>query len=147
MSSAGLASVPLLGSGGIADDPAFVQGAGNAAEGTLATLAAPDVTALTSSAAQQFIKDYRTKYNSAPTAYSATAFDATNLELAAINAVIDAGQTPTRTNVLAQIAHASYDGLTGHIAFDANGDNVTGKVLSVYAVKDRAWQYVKQISG
>ena len=147
MASGGSGGVPMLGSSSIANDPLFVQSAGMAAEGTLATVAAPDVSALTSSTAQQFVKDYRAKYNSAPTAYSGTAFDAANVELAAINAVIDAGQTPTRANVLAQVAHSSYGGLTGPIAFDANGDNATSKVISVYVVRNGAWMYVRQIDG
>jgi branched-chain amino acid transport system substrate-binding protein len=147
MSSGGLGSIPMLGTSSIANNPIFVQSAGAAAEGTLATVAAPDVSALTSSAAQQFARDFRAKYNSAPTAYSVTAFDGANVELAAINAVIDAGQTPTRPNVLAQIAHTSYDGLTGPITFDVNGDNASSQVISVYVVKDGAWLYVRQIAG
>jgi branched-chain amino acid transport system substrate-binding protein len=147
MSSGGLGGVPMLGTSGIANDPVFIQSAGTAAEGTLATVAAPDVSALISSTAQQFVKSYRAKYNSAPTAYSVTAFDAANVELAAINAVIDTGQTPTRANVLAQIAHSSYDGLTGHITFDINGDNASNRLISVYMVKNGAWEYVRQIDG
>jgi branched-chain amino acid transport system substrate-binding protein len=147
MSSGGLAGVPMLGNNGIANDAMFVQSAGAAAEGTLATVAAPDVSALTSPAALQFVKDYRAKFNSAPTAYSSMAFDAANVEVAAINAVIAAGQTPTRANVLDQIAHTSYDGLTGHITFDVNGDNASSKVISVYVVRNGAWVYVKQITG
>jgi ABC-type branched-subunit amino acid transport system substrate-binding protein len=76
-----------------------------------------------------------------------TAFDAANVELAAINAVIDAGQTPTRANVLAQIVNTSYDGLTGPITFDVNGDNASSRVTSVYVVKNGAWMYVRQIAG
>lgn len=147
MTTGGL-TVPLYGGDGIAQDPQYISIAGaTAAEGTVATVAAPEIAGLTGSAAQAFSSSFKAKYNTDPIAYSVNSFDAANIVVAAINSVIDAGQTPTRANVLAKIAGISYDGLTGHIGFDANGDNTGSKVLSVYKVTGGQWVYVKTVNA
>jgi ABC-type branched-subunit amino acid transport system substrate-binding protein len=71
-----------------------------------------------------------------PTGYSATAFSAVNLEIVPIKTGIDVGQLSTRTCVLDNTAHVSYPGVTGTIAFDANGDNVGAWMLRVDKVED-----------
>ncbi|HEV7126944.1 MAG TPA: branched-chain amino acid ABC transporter substrate-binding protein [Ktedonobacterales bacterium] len=146
LTASGLAALPLIGTSGIAGDPAFIQAAGAAAAGTQATLATPDLSALTSEAASQFTTAYAGRFSGQPVAVSALAYDATQVEIAAINAVIISGNTPTRTNVLAQITRTSYAGLIGPISFDANGDNVGSRIVSVYVVQAQAWVYVKQIA-
>jgi branched-chain amino acid transport system substrate-binding protein len=148
MSAGGMASVPMAGTDGIAGDASFIQAAGaTAAEGTLGTRPVPDIAALSSSTARTFVSDYKAKFNGDPTGYSANAFDAANLEIAAINAAIDAGQLPTRTNVLDKIAHMSYLGVTGTISFDASGDNVGTRMLSVDKVENGVWAYVKTVAA
>jgi branched-chain amino acid transport system substrate-binding protein len=147
MGSAGLTAIPLLAAGGVAGDATYVQVAGpSAAEGTIATSALPDPQSLTSPAAQQFARDYQAKFGAAPTALSAYAYDAANIALAAINAVIDAGQAPIRTNVLARITHSAYQGVTGYCVFDAHGDNSGAGGVSEYQVKAGMWVYLKQVT-
>lgn len=137
---------PMYGGDGIAQDPSFIQIAGAAAaEGSVGTVAAPDLAGLSSSAgAQTFLTDYKAKYNTDPIAYSVNAYDIGNLEIAAINRVIDAGKPVNRANVLAEIAKTDYTGITGHITFDKNGDNSGQKVFSVYKVQGGAWVFVKE---
>ncbi len=144
LSSKGVAA-PMYGGDGIAQDPSFIQIAGaTAAEGSVGTVAAPDLSGLSSSAgAQAFEKAYKAKYNTDPIAYSVNSFDIGGLMVAAINRVIDSGKPVNRANVLAEIAKTSYDGITGHITFDQNGDNSGQKVFSVYKVQGGQWVFVK----
>jgi branched-chain amino acid transport system substrate-binding protein len=84
MTTGGL-NVPMYGGDGIAQDPQYISIAGNAAaEGTVATVAAPEIAGLTSSAASAFSSSFKTKFNTDPIAYSVNAFDAANIEVAAI---------------------------------------------------------------
>jgi ABC-type branched-subunit amino acid transport system substrate-binding protein len=54
----------------------------------------------------------------------------------------------TRAAVRDEVAGISYDGVTGHIAFDANGDNSGNKVYSVYGIgADGKWAFVKLINA
>ncbi len=148
MSAGSMASIPMYGGDGIAQDPSFVSIAGaSAANGTVGTVAAPDIAGLTSSAAQSFASAFQAKYNAQAIAYSVNSYDAANIEIKAISDIISSGQTPTRALVLAKIAGTSYDGITGHISFDANGDNAGAKVLSVYKVTGGNWVFVKQVNG
>jgi branched-chain amino acid transport system substrate-binding protein len=139
-------TAPMVGGDGIAGDPGFIQIAGASAEGTTGTVAAPDISGLTGNpAAQKFQSDYQAKFNTAPITYSVVSYDAANIEIAAINSVIDSGKTPTRANVLAAIAATNYNGIIGNIRFDANGDNSGQKVFSIYTVKSGQWVFVKQV--
>ncbi len=146
MGTAGLAGIPLLAGGGVAGDVTYMQTAGpDSAEGTIATSALPELASLSGATALQFAHDYQAKFGTTPTALSAYAYDAANIEIAAINAVIDAGQAPIRTNVLTRIAQTTYPGVTGYCAFDAIGDNIAAGQVSEYLVTNGGWTYVKQV--
>jgi branched-chain amino acid transport system substrate-binding protein len=146
MSTNGMSAVPMIGGDGIAGDPGFIQIAGNSAQGTTGTVAAPDISGLTGNpAAQKFQTDYQNKYSTAPITYSVVSYDAANIEIAAINSVIDSGKAPTRANVLAAIANTNYNGIIGNIRFDQNGDNSGQKVFSIYTVQNGQWVFVKQV--
>jgi branched-chain amino acid transport system substrate-binding protein len=109
---------PLLGGDGIANDPAWLAIAGADAADTYGTVAAPDVSALTSRRAQQFVSTYETYYlanppltatptpysittiptpyasqplSQIPTPYSVLAYDATNTLIAALGQAIRQG--------------------------------------------------------
>lgn len=133
----------MVGGDGIAQDPGWLTTAGSAAVGTIATIAAPDTSALNNSAAQAFISAYHTKFPGADlTAYSAQSYDAANIVITAIKNVITAGKPVTRANVRDEVAKISYTGVTGTISFDSNGDNKSG-LFSVYAV-DQTGKWVFQ---
>ncbi len=143
----GPGSPPMLGASGIADDAGFVRAAtASAAEGTEATRAAPDVAALPGAGADQFRASYRAKFDVEPTSASVLGYDAASVVIAAVRALIAAGQRPTRENVRQRLASMTFQGLAGPIAFDANGDNVGTRSVSLYVVRGGAWVYLSPAS-
>ncbi len=141
MTSVGL-NANYEGGDGIVDDEFFTE-AGAAGDGAYGTIAAPDPTKLASAA--QFVTDYKAAYNTDPGAYSANAYDAMNIILAAAKKVITAngGKIPTsglRSSVRAAVAQTDYNGAIGHTTFDSVGD--TGNVLLTLEVgKAGKWAY------
>jgi hypothetical protein len=66
--------------------------------------------------------------------------------IAALRALIAAGQRPTRELVRQRLTMLSFPGLEGTIAFDANGDNVGTRAVSLYGVRGGAWVYLSRAS-
>jgi branched-chain amino acid transport system substrate-binding protein len=141
-------NMAMVGGDGIADDPAWITTASSAAINTYGTVAAPDISGLTSAPAQKFISDYHAAFPGKDLLpYSASSYDAAMIEITAIKNLISAGKTVTRAAVRDEVAGISYDGVTGHIAFDANGDNSGQKVFSVYGVgTDGKWAFVRIVN-
>jgi len=145
---------PMVGGDGIAADPGFIDKAGAAAAGTIGTVAAPDPSALTSSNAAAFKSAYTSfvqgKQNNDLLPYSSQAYDAAMIEITAIKNLIQANKSVTRANVRDEVAAIHYDGITGSISFDQNGDNAGSKVFAVYAVDPAKaagkWSYETQIN-
>ncbi|MEO7021230.1 MAG: branched-chain amino acid ABC transporter substrate-binding protein [Ktedonobacteraceae bacterium] len=105
------------------------------------TVAAPDASKIPQAA--QFVKDYTAKYG-ALGPYSAQAFDSMNVLIQAIKTALGtthaatdgndtAGGNAFRLAVISALKQTSYDGVTGHTTFDANGDT-TNKVFTIYQV-------------
>jgi len=144
---------PMVGGDGIADDPGFLETAGaDAAVNTFGTVAAPDLSALSSAAATKFSTDYKayvaSKPNNTLIPYSAMSYDATMIIITAIKNLIKDNKAVTRDAVRQQVQAITYDGITGKISFDQNGDNSGPKVFSVYTVDStKAWVYKKQLNG
>ena len=143
---------PMVGGDGIADDPAWLTTAGAGAVNTFGTVAAPGVSTLTSAAATKFKSDYTTfvagKTNNNLLPYSVQAYDAAMIEITAIKNLIKAGTAVTRANVRSQVAGINYNGLTGDIHFDSNGDNAGTKVFSVYTVDNtKTWVFLSQVNA
>ncbi len=140
-------TVPMVGGDGIATDSAFIKDAGSSADNTYASVAAPDLSTFTAGAQKQFIQDYKAMFNSDPIPYSANAYDAAMIEITAIQNLIKEGKDVTRETVIEGIQHIQYDGVTGHISFDQNGDNAGNKVFSFYAVKNGQWVFDKAVNA
>jgi branched-chain amino acid transport system substrate-binding protein len=146
-------TVPFEGGDGIADDPAWIQGAGAASINTFGSVAAPDTSTFTTGTGATFVSAYKAKFGSDPLPYSAQAYDAAQIEIQAITAVINSGKAPTKANVCAQVAKTTYTGVTGTISFDANGDNSGVRVFSIYAIlvptggAAPAWSFVQEAQG
>ena len=69
------------------------------------------------------------------------------IEITAIKNLIKAGKDVTRAAVRDEIAGISYDGVTGAISFEANGDNAGQKVFSIYSVgADGKWSFDRLIN-
>jgi len=133
MPDAGLGNVPFFGGDGIASDD-FLKTAGAAADGTYWTIAAPDVNRLGS--AREFVAAYRKRFKSEPIGYSAAAYTATQIALAAIAKGIGSdGTLPARATVVADVAATKgFSSPIGIVGFDANGDT-TAPVLTLQHVK------------
>jgi branched-chain amino acid transport system substrate-binding protein len=133
MPDAGLGKVPFFGGDGIASDD-FLKTAGAAADGTYWTIAAPDVNRLGS--ARAFVAAYRTRFKSEPIGYSAAAYTAAQIALAAVAKGIGSdGSLPTRAAVVANVAATrGFSSPIGIVGFDANGDT-TAPVLTLQNVK------------
>src|SRR6266567_3330046 len=119
------------------------------------TVAVVDTTVIPSAAA------FRTKFTSTFTdplnVYSAAAYDCANILIQAIKtALANGAHTPAssgdlagakafRQAVINAVQGTSWDGITGHQAFDSNGDT-TNKVISIYqlaAVNGKPdWKYL-----
>jgi branched-chain amino acid transport system substrate-binding protein len=134
MADAGMAKTPYLGGDGISD-PEFETQAGTMANGAYFTTAAPDASKLPS--AKAFVAAYKARFKGDVGPYSANAYTAAKIEIAAIEKAItdNGGKMPTRADVLKNIAATSnLDSPIGKQGFDANGDT-TSPILSLYKVQ------------
>lgn len=147
----GSPALPFIGGDGIADDPSWPKLATSAgAVNTIGTIPAPDVSALTSSAALDMEDAYKQMFpGQALNPFAVLGYDCAMVEINAIKHLIANGQDVTRAAVRNMVAQLSYVGITGAIAFDANGDNTGPKVFSVYDILDTTgvWHYVRQFNG
>ncbi|HMD01770.1 MAG TPA: branched-chain amino acid ABC transporter substrate-binding protein [Candidatus Baltobacteraceae bacterium] len=145
MGDSPLKSVTYFGGDGISD-ATFLTTAGAMATNVYYTVAAPDSAKLPT--AQAFIAAYKKRWNTDIGAYSANAYSATMIEIAAIEKAMKAngGKIPTRAEVLKNIAATkNFDTPIGKIGFDANGDTVSG-ILSLYKITDGKAEFVDQVS-
>src|SRR6266849_1819926 len=150
-----LKNLPLGGGDGIIT-PSFASTIGTSSGGPVyGTVAVVDTTVIPSAAA------FRTKFTSTFTdplnVYSAAAYDCANILIQAIKtALANGAHTPANSGDLAgakafrqavinAVQGTSWDGITGHQAFDSNGDT-TNKVISIYqlaAVNGKPdWKYL-----
>ncbi|MFD9518201.1 bifunctional serine/threonine-protein kinase/ABC transporter substrate-binding protein [Streptomyces sp. NPDC059979] len=135
-------NVPLMGGDGIFDQQYLT--ANPKAEGDLATNIG--VPAEESAAGQDFLARYRKAgYPEAAGWYGPYAYDATWTLIEAVKAVVTAngGALPpnARAKLPQAVARLGFDGVTGRVAFDGNGDTVNRR-LTVYAVNDGSWATV-----
>jgi len=125
---------PLLGSDGIALDPACVSDAGATAASIYATVPAVDAEQLDS--ARPVITAFKAKFGRPQDFGPETiaAYDATGVVYDALDRAIKAaaGNMPARDSVVAELAATTaFTGATGIIGFDSAGDT-TVRQLSIY---------------
>lgn len=98
--------------------------------------------------AQSFVTAYQAAYPGQQVLpQSALAYDAAMDEISAINTLIAAKQAPTRAAIVHAVATGAYTGVTGKIAFDANGDPAAGAAFAVYSADAKgAWNYQTSIA-
>ncbi len=118
---------------------------------------------LSGSAADKFTSDYDAAFGANNiSAYSAGSYDCTMVLIQAAKAALasgakppansgdSAGATTFRQAMVNAIQHISYDGVTGHIGFDANGDT-TSRIISIYTIANppssgSGWSYIEQLT-
>jgi branched-chain amino acid transport system substrate-binding protein len=131
------------------DSPDYAELAGDAAVGTYYTSVAGPASLYPNAA--QFIEDYTAAYGEPPTPFAAQSFDAAGIALAAIERAVAAngGAVPTRDAVAAEVrATENYEGITGTITFDDNGDPETSNyyVLQVVSADPAEWSNNEVVS-
>lgn len=125
------------------------------------SVASVNVDALPS--AQKFLTDYAKAYGAnAIGAYSAGSYDCAMVLMQAVKtALADGAKTPAnsadtsqakvfRQAVINAIQNTSYNGVTGHIAFDQNGDT-SSRIISIFTIADNpnqgdGWTFVQQLN-
>lgn len=117
--------------------PAFIDLAGENAEGVYCTFVGTDVGRINT--ARDFLKAYTARFGQIGP-YGAYAYDAANI---IINAIRLAGKSD-RAAVLAEVRRTKdFPGIAGKIGFDAHGDT-TLRLIGVFQVKSRRFVYVGQ---
>jgi branched-chain amino acid transport system substrate-binding protein len=137
MKAAGL-DIPMVGGDGIINDE-FLKTAGADADGTYGTLAAVNATTLPE--AKQFLADYKTAFGTDVGSYSANAYEATNIAIAAIK---KAGKKDREAVRAALAATKDFKGVIGTTSFDENGDT-TNRWISIYQAKGGKWEFIDQL--
>ncbi|MFH8392828.1 MULTISPECIES: branched-chain amino acid ABC transporter substrate-binding protein [unclassified Streptomyces] len=134
--------IPLFGGDGMFSDT-YIQTAGKASEGDLATSVGQPVDSLASAA--DFIKKYKASglkgdYGT----YGGYSYDAATAIIKAIGAVVKDGKIPdgARAKIVAEVQKTKFDGIAGPVSFDEYGDT-TNKQLTVYQVVGGKWKAVK----
>lgn len=114
LQKAGL-DIPVLG-GNALNSAYLVQVAGHAAERTAYVTIAPPVED------QDFIEAYRELSGAPPGPFAALAYDAANVLLEALQTAITSEGQPTRRGVVVALSQGEdYEGLSGSISFNAQG--------------------------
>lgn len=144
MKAAGL-NIPLMGGDGIYD-PSFVDLAGSASNGDLATSVGAPVESLAS--AKAFVAAYTAAgYKDPMGAYGAQSYDAANAIINGLKTSLAkaADAKSARADTVTAVGSVSFDGATGKISFDKYGDAVS-KVITVYKVTGGKWATEKTLS-
>ena len=132
---AGLEETALMGADGLFADT-FPEATGDAAVGMY--LSGPYVDPTADPRYAEFLDKWKTKFGGVPpSGFHAHAYDATNMLFDAIEAVavqdadgtVHIGRQALRD---AMYSTANYDGLTGNLTCDENGDCATGEALAVF---------------
>jgi branched-chain amino acid transport system substrate-binding protein len=123
------------------DSSEFAELAGEAAVGTYYTSVAGPASIYPNAA--QFVEDYTEKFGEPPQPFGAQAYDSTAIVLLGLAAAAEeAGGLPNRADVAAAVrATEGYEGLTGTITFDDNGDPEIGLyyVIEVLSSDPAEW--------
>jgi branched-chain amino acid transport system substrate-binding protein len=130
---AGLESTNLMGADGLFADT-FPEATGDAADGMY--LSGPYVDPA-NTAYSDFLAKWKTKFGGVPpSGFHAHAYDGTNILFQAIEKVaVDNGGTLVIDRAKlreAMYATADFNGLTGNLTCDANGDCATGEALAIF---------------
>lgn len=122
---------PMLGISGFYD-PEFISVAGDAASNTIVSYP----TAAQTPKLAKMEADYQAQGFAEPMSpYTKYAFDATNIIIQAANEV----GVDDKVKLAEAIRAIKYDGATGEITFDANGQTQTPVAIELKTVKDGKW--------
>ncbi|HEU5103032.1 MAG TPA: branched-chain amino acid ABC transporter substrate-binding protein [Roseiflexaceae bacterium] len=129
----------MMGPDGISES-AFIEAAGDAADGTYTTFGGVPPDKLEGKAGEWY-KAYKAKYNSEPEPYAIYGYESANVALAAIDKVCAKDRAKIRDAVFAT---KDFQGILGTWSFDANGDT-TLTTMSGSQVKGGKFEFVQAI--
>lgn len=110
-------------------DPAFITGAGPAAEGAVLSCACALINNAATGTAKTFYDDYKTAFGAEPGTYSPEGYDAATAFIMAIKA----GKTD-RKGIADFVSTVNFAGVSKQIEFETNG-NIKGGTILIYQVK------------
>jgi branched-chain amino acid transport system substrate-binding protein len=134
----GVGSKFLTGDGGQTTE--FLKLSGDAGEGAFAS--SPGVPLDKMPGGKGFADKYKAKFNIDIQLYAPYAYDSMNVILEAMKKA----DSTEPGKYLPALAGISYQGVTGNIAFDENGD-IKGGSISLYQVKGGKWEYLETVGN
>ena len=135
MKQLGMDKIKLMG-GETMNSAKFIELAGPAAEGAIASTPGADLAARPGGKA--FADKYKGRFGTDIGLYSPYFYDGVML----IAAAMKAANSTDPAKYLPALAKINYKGVTADIAFDAHGD-LTHGLLTIFQVKDGKWEVVK----
>jgi branched-chain amino acid transport system substrate-binding protein len=128
----------FLGADG-SETPKFIQLAGPDAEGSIASM--PGLPLASMPGGAEFKKKFEAKYGQIQN-YAPYAYDAVHVMVQAMEKAASADPT----KYLVELPKTDYQGVTGHIRFDAKGD-LTGGSITLYQVENGKWTVLETIKS
>jgi branched-chain amino acid transport system substrate-binding protein len=125
---------PLLAGDGVCS-PEFLKLAGDAANILTCSMAGEAVDKLAKGS--EFVAKYKARFNTDVQLYSPYAYDAVYV----IAEAIKRAGSVDRAAIAAAVPATNYQGVTGNIVFDENGD-IKGGAISMFTVKDGQLMYL-----
>jgi len=135
MKQLGMDKIKLMG-GETMNSAKFIELAGPAAEGAIASTPGADLAARPGGKA--FADKYKGRFGTDVGLYSPYFYDGVML----IAAAMKAANSTDPAKYLPALAKINYKGVTADIAFDAHGD-LTHGLLTIFQVRDGKWEVVK----
>lgn len=137
-------NVPFMGADGIKDVEAFIRASGGAAEGAYVT----DGNPIKGKIYDEFVQKYKARWNEDPGVFSPQGYDAMQVLFRALERVAkDEGGTLVidRKALRDAIAATDYEGASGRIQFEKNGERKVAGGTLVTQVRGGAFATVKEI--
>ncbi len=125
---------PLLAGDGVCS-PEFLKLAGDAANILTCSMAGEAVDKLAKGS--EFVAKYKARFNTEVQLYSPYSYDAVHV----IAEAIKRAGSVDRAAIAAAVPATNYQGVTGNIVFDENGD-IKGGAISMFTVKDGQLMYL-----
>ncbi|GHD59366.1 branched chain amino acid ABC transporter substrate-binding protein [Streptomyces mirabilis] len=121
-------------------DPAFLEQAGDAAEGWRLTASFVDPSAVPAAAA--FTAAFRKRYGAAPGYYAAEAYDTVNLVLQELVKATKGGRPPKREELLGLLRRSRYQGITKEFSFKPEDGTFAGWGIFLHQVEGGRFRFL-----
>ena len=139
-------NIQFLGTDG-EEDPTIITNSQGAYVGAYATNITADPAGLTTSAAQAFVNEFKSKYDITKAGpFYGSAYEATQVLLQAIkNSKVDSNGKISRNDVISHLGSDTFNTIFGQVKFDSKGD-VQGGGIYVYKAVGTAMVVQKAVS-